>query len=190
MKRVFALFLSLLLITLSACSVQRFSDVKMFERRFNKQLVWAQIDSKEALITDSNDEIQYNFILSPDNKVQFLIRLYAKEDDLSIKRCSITTSATIQEMNSGALTNFREICNSVITIFSNGNDDPQKVSDMIFIPEPGSYTQAVPQYGETNFNRYTYSANNTGAFFCVENKSLCPETEPELTLRNYEGAGE
>ncbi len=190
MKRVFALILSLLLITLSACSTQRFSDVKMFERNFNKQLVWAQIDAKDALITDSDNEIQYNFILSPDSKSKFLIRLYAKKHDLSIKKCSVTASATVQEMNSGALTTFREICSTVITIFSNSNDDPQKVADMIFIPEPGSYTQAIPQYGETTFFRYTYSANNSGAFFCVENKSLCPETEPELTLRSYDGAGE
>lgn len=190
MKRFFTLFLSIMLITLSACSVQRFSDVKMFERNFNKQLVWADIDAKEALITNADREIQYNFILSPDGKTNFLIRLYATEDDLSIKRCTVTVSASVQDMNKDMILTFREICSIVTTVFSNEKDDPTEVFEELFIPTAGNFAQAVPQYAQTNFYRYTYSANNTGAYFCVENKSLCPETEPELTLRSYEGARE
>ena len=190
MKRFFTLFLSLVLLTLSACSVQRFSDVKMFERKFNKQLVWAELDSKEALITNADGEVQYNFILSPDSKTDFLIRLYATEENLSIKRCTVTVSASVQDMNKDTIMTFREICSAVTTVFSNEKDNPTEVFEELFIPTAGNFTQAVPQYAQTRFYRYTYSANNTGAYFCAENKSLCSESEPELTLRSYEGNGE
>lgn len=190
MKRFFTLFLSIVLLSLSACSVQRFSDVKMFERNFNKQLVRADIDVKDAIITNSNSELQYNFILSPDGKSDFLIRLYTSQDDFCIKRCTVTVSASVQDMNKDMITTFREICQSVTTVFSNSKDNPTEVFDTLFMPNAGSFTHSVPQYTQTRFFRYTYSANNTGAYFCIENKSLCPETEPELTLRSYEGVGE
>ena len=190
MKRFFTMFLSIVLLSLSACSVQRFSDVKMFERNFNKQLVWADIDAKEAIITSSDSELQYNFIISPDGKTDFLIKLYTAENDLSIKRCTVTVSASVQDMNKDMITTFREICQSVTTVFSNAQDSPTEVFDTLLIPTAGNFTHSIPQYTQTRFYRYTYSANNTGAYFCIENKSLCPETEPELTLRSYEGAGE
>ncbi len=190
MKKFFTLFLSIALIALSACSVQRFSDVKMFERNFNKQTSWATLDTNEALLTYSGEEMQYNFFLSPDDKNNFLIRLYTAEDDLSIKRCTVTVSASVQDMNKDIIMAFREICATATTVLSNKKDSPDEVFKALFIPTAGNFAQSVPQYTQTSFYRYTYSANNTGAYFCIENKSLCPESEPELTLRSYEGAGE
>ena len=43
---------------------------------------------------------------------------------------------------------------------------------------------AVTQYTQGDSVSYSYSADSAGAFFCMENKSLCRESEERLTLRN------
>lgn len=186
MKRVAALVLTAVLITLCACSVQRFSDVKMFEKKFNKQFVSCPIDCSEAVITEQDGELQYSFVLSPDGNKNFLICLYTQEDDPRVKRCTVTACASTDEMNGGIYSVFREICSAVINSFSNGDDSPQEVAELVFMPQDGEYSQSVPQYAQTVFNRYIYSADSYGAFFCVENVSLCPQETPELTLRSGE----
>ena len=52
------------------------------------------------------------------------------------------------------------------------------------IPNENEYATAITQYTQGEAVRYAYSADVAGAFFGMENKSLCRTDEEHLTLRD------
>ena len=68
------------------------------------------------------------------------------------------------------------------TVFSLTPDE--NISAKLNIPNENEYATAITQYTQGEAVRYAYSADVAGAFFCMENKSLCRTDEEHLTLRD------
>lgn len=180
MKRIAAILLAVLALLLGACSVQRYSDAAMFCRRFNREYKESLLDIETATVTET-DECTV-FSLTPDENI--LISLYTDSDGVRVKRISITAHGNIEEMQNGLFARFLAFCKCAVPAYSNGEDTYENISAKLNIPNENEYATAITQYAQGEAVRYAYSADVAGAFFCMENKSLCRTDEEHLTLRN------
>lgn len=75
-------------------------------------------------------------------------------------------------------------CKCAVPAYSNDEDTYENISAKLNIPNENEYATAITQYTQGEAVRYAYSADVAGAFFCMESKSLCRESEEHLTLRD------
>ena len=122
------------------------------------------------------------FSLTPDENI--LISLYTDSDGVRIKRISITAHGNVEEMQNGLFARFLAFCKCAVPAYSNGEDTYENISAKLNIPNENEYATAITQYTQGEAVRYAYSADVAGAFFCMENKSLCRTDEEHLTLRD------
>lgn len=180
MKRIAAILLAVLALLLGACSVQRYSDAAMFCRRFNREYKESLLDIEAATVTETDGCTVFS--LTPDENI--LISLYTDSDGVRIKRISITAHGNVEEMQNGLFARFLAFCKCAVPAYSNSEDTYENISAKLNITNENEYATAITQYTQGEAVRYAYSADVAGAFFCMENKSLCRESEERLTLRN------
>ena len=180
MKRIAAILLAVLALLLGACSVQRYSDAAMFCRRFNREYKESLLDIETATITETDGCTVFS--LTPDENI--LISLYTDSDGVKIKRISITAHGNVEEMQNGLFARFLAFCKCAVPAYSNSEDTYENISAKLNIPNENEYATAITQYMQGEAVRYAYSADVAGAFFCMENKSLCRTDEEHLTLRD------
>ena len=179
MKRIAAIMLAVFAILLGACSVQRYSDAAMFCRRFNREYKESLLDIEAAAVTETDGCTVFN--LTPDENI--LISLYTDSDGVRIKRISITAHGNVEDMQSGLFARFLVLCKCAVPAYSN-SDTYEDISAKLNMPNANEYATAITQYTQGEAVRYAYSADVAGAFFCMENKSLCRTDEEHLTLRD------
>ncbi len=180
MKRIAAIMFAALAVLLGACSVQRYSDATMFCRRFNREYKGALLDIGTAAVTEADGCTVFN--LTPGENI--LIALCTDSSGVRIKRISITAHGNVEDMQNGLFSRFLTFCECAIPAYSNGEDTYEDIAAKLNMPDENNYATAVTQYTQSETVRYTYSADVTGAFFCMENKSLCRTDAEQLTLRD------
>lgn len=180
MKRIAAILLAVLALLFGACSVQRYSDAAMFCRRFNREYKESLLDIEAATVTETDGCTVFS--LTPDENI--LISLYTDSDGVRIKRISITAHGNVEEMQNGLFARFLAFCKCAVPAYSNDEDTYENISAKLNIPNENEYATAITQYTQGEAVRYAYSADVAGAFFCMESKSLCRESEEHLTLRD------
>lgn len=180
MKRIAAILLAVLTVLLGACSVQRYSDAAMFCRRFNSEYKESLLDIKAAAVTEVDGCTVFN--LTPDENI--LISLHTDSDGVRIKRISITAHGSTEDMQNGLFGRFLALCKCAVPAYSNNEDTYKNISARLNIPDENKYATAITQYTQGEAVRYSYSADVSGVFFCMENKSLCRTDEEHLTLRD------
>ncbi len=180
MKRIAAILLTVLALLFGACSVQRYSDAAMFCRRFNREYKESLLDIEAATVTETDGCTVFS--LTPDENI--LISLYTDSDGVRIKRISITAHGNVEDMQNGLFARFLAFCKCAVPAYSNSEDTYADIAARLNIPKADKYATAVTQYTHGDSVSYSYSADSAGAFFCMENKSLCRESEEHLTLRD------
>lgn len=180
MKKAAALFLAVFTLLFGACSVQRYSDAAMFCRRFNSEYKDSLLDIEDACVTEADGCTVFR--LMPEKSI--LISLFTDSDGVKIKRISITAHGSVVDMQKGLFGRFLALCKCAVPAYSNGSDTYADIAARLNIPKADKYATAVTQYTQGDSVSYSYSADSAGAFFCMENKSLCRESEERLTLRN------
>lgn len=180
MKRIAAILLTVLALLFGACSVQRYSDAAMFCRRFNREYKESLLDIEAATVTETDGCTVFS--LTPDENI--LISLYTDSDGVRIKRISITAHGNVEEMQNGLFARFLAFCKCAVPAYSNSEDTYENISAKLNIPNENEYATAITQYTQGEAVRYAYSTDVAGAFFCMENKSLCRTDEEHLTLRD------
>ncbi len=180
MKKAAALFLAVFTLLFGACSVQRYSDAAMFCRRFNSEYKNSLLDIEDACVAEADGCTVFR--LMPEKSI--LISLFTDSDGVKIKRISITAHGSVGDMQKGLFGRFLALCKCAVPAYSNGSDTYADIAARLNIPKADKYATAVTQYTQGDSVSYSYSADSAGAFFCMENKSLCRESEERLTLRN------
>lgn len=180
MKKLLAFFLISIVTLLCACSVQRYSDVEMFCKLFNSAYGERLLESENAVITEEYGCRQYNFKVEDDT----LIALHADDEKMRIKRVCVTLSGKVDEISGEKFESFLSISSCATFAFSGKEDSFEEISKSLGIPLANEYSTAVTQYTRSRVMNYAYSADITGTFFSIENRSLCDESENALTLRD------
>ncbi len=180
MKKTLVFILCTVIILLGACSTQRYQDAVMFCRGFNKAYGEKIIDLQTASVTELDGCTEYNFLICDG----LLIKLCTDGESPNLKSISIVAHGSTDELKSGLFDKFAAVCRGAITSYSNGADGHETVFGDLNIPESANYETAVPQHSQSGDIKYTYSADVTGAFFMMENRSLCRTDEEALTLRS------
>ncbi len=180
MKRIAAILLAVLALLFGACSVQRYSDAAMFCRRFNSEYKNSLLDIEDACVAEADGCTVFR--LMPEKSI--LISLFTDSDGVKIKRISITAHGSVGDMQKGLFGRFLALCKCAVPAYSNGSDTYADIAARLNIPKADKYATAVTQYTQGDSVSYSYSADSAGAFFCMENKSLCRTDEEHLTLRD------
>lgn len=180
MKKALILFLIFAMALLCACSVQRYSDIEMFCRLFNSEYGEQLLKSENAVITNDGTYRQYNLTVG-DNT---LIALQTDSGKMRIKRVCVTLMGRVDEITGEKFEEFLLLSKCATFAFSGKEDSFEEIAKALCIPSPNGYSTAVTQYTDSRLMSYAYSADITGVFFSIKNKSLCENSESALTLRS------
>ncbi len=163
MKKILLTCVSILLLMLSACSVQEKMSPLVFIERLQR--------ADENLVVDAeNMYIENNkYILFAWDEVEkaFVMEITADEDGNAKKICLACNKTSKAEK-------FRLSAESIIKAYAPG-DNACEVLSVLMKSEWG--------YHDTQWHSYAYASGENGMFFSVKSKKLSTESDAVLSLK-------
>jgi len=190
MKRVLAIFLSLVFILFTAsCANDELMDAFIFTERFNKIYNGNKIKIENMTSVELGDGREYSINIITDNpKELFLITLYSDSNG-SIKKCSITMENSNSEKNKApeqsTLLHYKWVLVAACVAYT--MDSVENVEAILsdFGVESQDINKKIgTEYKETQQFRYAFTANIIGASLSIESARLVPEATNNMTLKN------
>ncbi len=161
-------FLLIILITLSGCSVQKTMNAKIFMDRLSEVNDFLIIENPEILTDES---ASFCFVTSK-NGTDFLFE-FLENDNGNIKKISFSCIKTEKAED------FVLYVRDIISVYS-----PNENTDEIImnLTENGKIKQGI-NYFENQWYLYCANADENGLFFSVTNKELFPQSSVEFSLK-------
>lgn len=148
---------------LSSCTVQQEVNPDLFMSRLSESYPELSVESENAFYEEGKCVVFVNLLR---------LRCVAEMTLDGNERVQKISIACAETDNADEFISFAERITAVYA----PDEDFSSVSEILFGSERYSYH-------ETQWYYYTFSQNETGFFFSIENKKLAPQKEIELTLK-------
>lgn len=148
----------------SGCTVQPEQNPSIFVKRFSESFPEFKTD------TDSMFYDEDNCVVFVENQVG---RRFAME--MTVDPSDRVQKISLACVETDKVYEFYHLAECVVKTYA-PQEDFSSASKMIFDNENYSYY-------ETQWYYYCFSQNESGLYFCIENKQLAPQKEEHLTLK-------
>ncbi len=161
MKKIFALFISILMFFLSGCVQKDLVDIYVFSERFSKNCQAFKIDTENLVAKEDNDILKFPFTFSD----KFLLTVNVNEETFLISSLSVTYMHDKKEkLSDKDFASFINIADCAVKAFTK-LENTDEIFDRLQLEKKSDVLKINHTSFEKGFYKYSFVSDEIGFYF-------------------------
>lgn len=161
MKKIFAFFVSILMLLLSGCMQKDLIDIYVFSERFSKYCQEFKIDTENLVAKEENNILKFPFTFSD----KFLLTINVNKETFLVTSFSLTYMHNEKEkLTDKAFTSFINIAECAVKAFTK-LENTDEIFDGLSLKNKSDVLKINHTSFEKGFYKYSFVSDEIGFYF-------------------------